>query len=434
MLNFYRTMPHAPRRLALCLSLALLALPGLANDKFARDHSEFEAALHVPFLASDVSNGAAAEARQFTLHFDYPRVAREQAVLWRVDLLSPRGQVLQQWYGIESLQQKAAQVTIAWSGRIKQTSLPDGLYQVRLHARAVDATEVSQRAAVPDAMVASMLAAQPDQVMTQTWPMQLGRPSNTRMPAFNALPSAQNSANSGSSANSLAVPATGSFPYTIYMGNLHSQSNHSDGGGNLATCTSSLPAQSGSFGPADAYAYAAGKGLDFLMVSEHNHYFDGSSSTNASANATTAKNLYQSGLSAAASFNSTHPNFLALYGMEWGVISNGGHLNIFGSKELLGWEYNSSNQLLGDTFVAKGDYAALYTLMRQRGWIGQFNHPADSGQFKFGTTDFGYSADGDQVMTMCEVMDTDAFSHNVTETETVLMNYESGCNKILEAG
>ena len=420
--------PHhhcIPHRLALSLLLALSVPSAFAADKFMRDHSEFEAALHVPFLATRGAN----EAREFTLHFDYPRVATEQAVLWRVDLLSPTGRVLQQWYGIDKLNQQAVQTKLSWAGRKNGAALADGLYQVRLQARALDAASVTRRAGLPNALVQEMLAGAPGEVITQSWPFQLGSPAAVKLPTFQALASGTNN-----SLNGLARPATGSLPYTVYLGNLHSQSNHSDGGGNLATCTSSLPAQSGAFGPTDAFAYGQSKGLDFLMVSEHNHYFDGSSSTNASANPTAAKSKYQSGLSAASSFNSTHPGFLAQYGLEWGVISNGGHLNIFGSKELLAWEYNSSNQLIGDTFVAKGDYAALYTLMRQRGWIGQFNHPADTTQFKINNIDFGYTADGDQVMTMCEAMDTDAFSHNTTESETVMMIYESACNKILEAG
>lgn len=419
-----------PRRMALCVLLAL-ALPGaFATEKFMRDHSEFEAALHVPFLAGRGVN----EAREFSLHFDYPRVATEQAVLWRVDLLSPTGRVLQQWYGIDKLNQQPVQTKISWAGRNSHAGLADGVYQVRLQARALDAALVTRRAGLPNAQVEEILAGAPAEVITQSWPFQLGAPGAVSMPAFQALAGGANTRVANNSTNGLARPATGSLPYTVYLGNLHSQSNHSDGGGDIATCASSLPAQSGTFGPADAFTYAQGKGLDFLMVSEHNHYFDGSSATNASANPTTAKSKYQSGLAAASSFNSTHPGFLAQYGLEWGVISNGGHLNIFGSKELLAWEYNSSNQLIGDTFVAKGDYAALYTLMRQRGWVGQFNHPSDTTQFKINNVDFGYTADGDQVMTMCEAMDTDAFSHNTTETETVMMMYESACNKILEAG
>lgn len=162
--------------------------------------------------------------------------------------------------------------------------------------------------------------------------------------------------------------------------------------------------------------------------------YDGSDSTNTSANPATAKNLYQSGLTAAANFNATHPNFLGIYGMEWGVINNGGHLNILNANELLGWEYNSSNQLIADTFTTKGDYAALYSLMRQRGWIGQFNHPSSSGQFQIAGVPLAYSADGDQAMVACEVLNTSAFSNNTSETETGRSTYESACNKALEAG
>jgi hypothetical protein len=124
--------------------------------------------------------------------------------------------------------------------------------------------------------------------------------------------------------------------------------------------------------------------------------------------------------------------------MEWGVISGGGHMNIFNSNELLAWEYNSSNQLIGDTFTAKSDYAALYTLMRSRGWVGQFNHPnATSGtdrQFVIGNTELAYHADGDEVMVLAEVQNTSAFSSNTTETETSRSSYESAFNKLLERG
>jgi hypothetical protein len=177
-----------------------------------------------------------------------------------------------------------------------------------------------------------------------------------------------------------------------------------------------------------------GKGLDILMASEHNHMYDGSDSTNASASPTTAKSLYQSGLKAATDFNAAHPNFLAVYGLEWGVISNGGHMNIFNTGELLEWEYNSSSQLIGDTYTAKSDYAALYTLMKNRGWIGQFNHPDTTGQFLVNGVPLGYTADGDQAMVLCEVLNTSAFSTNTSETETSRSTYEGACKKALEAG
>jgi hypothetical protein len=72
--------------------------------------------------------------------------------------------------------------------------------------------------------------------------------------------------------------------------------------------------------------------------------------------------------------------------------------------------------------------------MRSRGWVGQFNHPATSGQFLVNGVSLGYSPDGDQVMALCEVLNSTAFSTNVTETETRRSNYEEACNKVLEAG
>jgi hypothetical protein len=72
--------------------------------------------------------------------------------------------------------------------------------------------------------------------------------------------------------------------------------------------------------------------------------------------------------------------------------------------------------------------------MRQRGWVGQFNHPSSSGQFLVNGVPLGYTADGDQAMALCEVLNTSAFSTNTTETETGRSSYEGACNKALEAG
>ena len=221
--------------------------------------------------------------------------------------------------------------------------------------------------------------------------------------------------------------------YAVDLGNLHSQTNHSDGGGALDTCKGSQPPQSAALGPADAYAYAQRHGLDFLMTSEHNHMFDGSDGANAGADPAAVKALYRSGLQAAAAWNVAHPDFLGIYGQEWGVINNGGHLNILNSGELLGWERNKAGELLADTATPKNDYATLYALMRARGWVGQFNHPRD-GQFVIGGKALAWTPDGDAAMLLCEVMNSNAFSVNTDESEPLLSNFEAGCNKLLEAG
>jgi len=425
--------------LALVLSLALGAShPGFASEE---DHREFEATLHAPYTAQ-----AGQEGRTFTLAFSYPFVRQAQNVAWRLELVDPAQRVIQRWQGSERLSGKPVEVKVRWTGRAGDPALKDGVYQVRMVAVA-NGADPHAKAAPSGEELDQLLESEGGERIEQSWDIVVGEPDAAIMPAFSALPTRSGAAAASTtttvsggpgaaqeSATRASVAATASLPYTVYYGNLHSQTNHSDGGGVLTSCTGAQNPQSGAYGPTDAFNYAKGKGLDFLMASEHNHMYDGSDSTNASASPATAKSLYQSGLSAASSYNSAHPGFLAIYGMEWGVISNGGHMNIFNSSELLEWEYNSSNQLIGDTYTAKNDYAALYTLMKTRGWIGQFNHPETSGQFLVNGVPLGYTADGDQAMVMCEVLNTSAFSTNTTENETSRSTYEGACKKALEAG
>jgi len=294
----------------------------------------------------------------------------------------------------------------------------------------VDAGE-DTRGSLSEGAIDALLAEHGNEAIQQEWEISVGQQSVVEMPAFAPM---QTMGVDGTHNAAAKVAATASLPYTVYFANLHSQTNHSDGGGVIGSCTGAQEPLVSPNGPSNAYAYAKGKGLDILMTSEHNHMYDGSSGTNTSASPATAKSLYQSGLTAAANYNAANPSFLAVYGLEWGVITNGGHLNIFNSPELLQWEVNSSGQLIGDTLTPKGDYAGLYTLMRQRGWIGQFNHPETTGQFLVNGVPLAYTADGDQAMVLCEVLNTSAFSNNTTETETGRSSFEGACKKALEAG
>jgi hypothetical protein len=117
---------------------------------------------------------------------------------------------------------------------------------------------------------------------------------------------------------------------SVYFGNLHSHTGYSDG---VQT-------------PADAWFFArntAQTPLDFLAVTEHNH--SGAGKELAS---------YQQGHAQAAAANDDG-EFVAIFGQEWGVAAQG-HVNIFESPVLFGWE--SGNY---DVFVAQGDYANLYS-------------------------------------------------------------------------
>ena len=424
--------------------LLMLAMSsGAAAHASEADHREFEATLHVPYRATLTEDGTPQEARTFTLEFSYPHVQRTQSVFWLVELLGPDGETVQRWHGVERLFKKPLQVQVDWSAQNGRAAVPAGQYRVRMRAIARDSQDArTSKGSVEDAVLQA-LATEGDEAHEQEWELAVGHSVAPAMPGFTAMPTGPASAARARSRTTDgapqrlrqgAAPATASLPYTVYYGNLHSQTNHSDGGGALASCSGAQAPQSAAYGPDHAYAYARNRGLDFLLASEHNHMYDGSDATNTSADAAAAKALYQSGLAMAGNYSSANPGFLAMYGLEWGVINNGGHLNILNANELLGWESNSNGQLLADTATAKGDYAALYTLMRQRGWLGQFNHPATSGQFAAGGVALGYTADGDQAMALCEVLNTSAFSTNTTETETGRSNYESACRKALEAG
>ena len=367
-----------------------------AGNAATLEHREFDATLFAPY------RGDARDARTFTLSFEYPGLQGRRQVAWRLDLVAPTGRRVAQWHGHLSLTGKPLDVAVRWTGVLAGRRPAPGIYHVHLHAAAGSETA------------------------DQTWDIAVGAHAAPALPAFVPLATGR--------ARMLAAPAPGALPYTVYYGNLHSQTRDSDGGGPVATCHGAQDPQTAPYGPDAAYPYAHRHALDILMVSEHNHMYDGSDGTNPDADAAKARAMFQSGLKTARDYTDANPGFLALYGMEWGVIGNGGHLNIFDSDDLLGWEKNAKGELIADTETPKSDYAALYSLMRQRGLTGQFNHPALAGQFVVNGTPLAYTPDGDAVMALCEVVNSSAFSNSETEGETRRSNFEQACNKLLEAG
>jgi len=408
--------------LSAAFGLLSIAAVSISAGAASPDHHEFEAALEAPY------RGDGGDAREFVLHFSYPDALDPATVAWRLRIEDEAGRQVQSWYGEAPFYGKPVDVRVPWDGRDAARRAPAaGHYRVILQAVSGEPLLLRTLPGDLPQRVEQALAVA-GHAIEQQWDIELGAPARPVMPKFAGL------AVGAAGEVAKSTPATGALPYTIYLGNLHSQTNDSDGGGAIASCSSSQPAQSGQYGPADAFPYARNRGLDFLMTSEHNHYFDGSSSTNTSASPTVAHNRYAAGRSAASSFNAANPGFLALYGMEWGVISGGGHLNIVNGNLLANWETNGSGQLIGDLSTPKSNYASLYTTMRSRGWIGQFNHPDTADQFPVGGAVMGYSADGDEVMVAAEILNTSAFSSNTSETETSRSTYESAFNKLLERG
>ncbi len=394
------------------------------------DHHEFEAELLVPFT-SDVASGA----RRFSVTMSYLGAPGGEQFAYRLELVAPDGKVVQTYSGVERFAGKPMTLNFDWAGRTGAT-LPDGVYEARLTAFAADA-DATATGASDEARVQSLRAAADEHGHAPhelSFKFVMGAAPVAKMPAFRAMAQGyQLGQGEQPRAKAMAAAAIASWPYTVYYGSLHGQTNDSDGGGDLSNCNSSQAAQTGEYGPNVAFPYAKSKGLDFFGNTDHNHYFDGSSGLG-TIPAATAKSRYTAGVTIADNYTAANPSFLAMYGMEWGVISGGGHLNIFNSDELYSWEYDPSNQLYGHRFIAKNDYATLYSVMRAAGQVGQFNHPDTSGQYIINGTDFGYTADGDEVMVLAEISNTSAFSNVDDESQQPGSGYESAFRKILERG
>lgn len=392
--------------LAAASSIPARAAPPPATAP-AMEHREFEAMLEAAFAAP-----AAGQMRTFILHFTLPGARKAPAIAWQLSLHYPDGRLLRQWRGRQALRGGSGRVQLAWRAA---SSLPSGIYELRLQAG-----DIRQRRPIAIGQPTLLVAAR------------------APLPSPAAPAAAQPPRHGPAAPTAVQSPSPGpanleGLPYTILYGNLHSQTNHSDGGGDLAHCTGAQAPQTAPFGPEDAYQFAQRQGLQVLLASEHNHMYDGSEGSAPSADPLAARQLYRMGLERAASYSATHPGFIALYGQEWGVISGGGHINILNSPALLGWERSSDGQPFADVVTARNDYRALYAVMNEQGWLGQFNHPKDS-QFPIAGQPLAYSQDGAAVMALCEVMNSHAFSNRTDENETRHSFYDSTCHRLLEAG
>lgn len=131
-----------------------------------------------------------------------------------------------------------------------------------------------------------------------------------------------------------------------YYGNLHAHSGYSDGNQDEATSGLSTPGQ-------NFYYAKSSYHFDFLGISEHNHY---------QAGMKTPLDYHKGQFQAdTANVNGT---FVAMYGMEWGVISNGGHLLIYGYPNLIGWDtIPATNQPDYEVYCSKYNYDSLWKIL-----------------------------------------------------------------------
>lgn len=195
-----------------------------------------------------------------------------------------------------------------------------------------------------------------------------------------------------------------------YFGNMHAHSSYSDGNADNTTKI-----------PADDYAYAkTALCMDFLGISEHNHATAGMSITN-----------WQPGRTQAAA--ATTSTFVGMYGMEWGVISGGGHVIVYGMDSLIGWEAGNY-----DIFVAKSVYTGtggLFDILNRHGGnaLAYLAHP--------NSTDYNnvlgnaYNLSADNAIVGSAVESGPAFSTNTTYTNPgTSMSYLSYYKNMLAKG
>ena len=139
--------------------------------------------------------------------------------------------------------------------------------------------------------------------------------------------------------------------YQFYYGNLHAHSGYSDGNQDSISSGKRTPLQDYQFAAASLHN-------DFLGISEHNHSQAG-------------MHLADYARGRAQATAATTATFVALHGTEWGIISGGGHILVYGVSQLFGWE--SGNY---DVYVARNDYPSLMRQINRRpGAFALFAHP-----------------------------------------------------------
>lgn len=184
-----------------------------------------------------------------------------------------------------------------------------------------------------------------------------------------------------------------------YFGNLHAHSSYSDGNKDSATSLLTTPLQDFNYAKNSQH-------IDFYGISEHNHLNAG----------LTSPSHYHQGIRDAKA--ATTSNFLALYGMEYGVISNGGHVLIYGYDSLLiGWDNGDF-----DSYNAEYNYATLWKKLNKKpSSFAMFAHPAntdyDSIYFK------PYNASFDSAIVGSPFRSGPAFSTNTTYSDPSTSDY-----------
>jgi hypothetical protein len=241
---------------------------------------------------------------------------------------------------------------------------------------------------------------------------------------------AMNKICSGGTKYLTTTPLTGSTAttagasYNHYYGNFHAHSSYSDGNKDNTNNT-----------PAIDYAFAdVSLDMDFLGISEHNHYGAG-----------TKVAEFRTGPSQADTYTAAHAgSFLALYGMEWGVISGGGHVLVYSNvtDSLVGWETGSGTWGSSDNYdiyVAKSNYTGadgLFEIINRRiatkNTFATLAHPNSTDYNNL--SGVAYDASADMAVVGAAVETGPAFSTDVAYGDPSTMSLIGYYQKMLSKG
>jgi len=196
--------------------------------------------------------------------------------------------------------------------------------------------------------------------------------------------------------------------YNYYYGNIHAHTGYSDGNQGANSAYNSARA---------CYQYARQSlHTDYFGISEHNHSMAGM-----------VKSDYHRGILEADSVNQNNV-FSTLFGMEYGVINNGGHVLVYGIDSLIGWEAGNY-----DIYNSEYDYNSLFNLIASRqnafAYLAHMN-----------TTDYGdllsqpYNATWDQAIVGLAMRSGPAFSTDTTYSNPSSSTYNTRFQDLLKKG
>lgn len=194
----------------------------------------------------------------------------------------------------------------------------------------------------------------------------------------------------------------------FYYGNIHSHTAYSDGnkeGSASYDC------------PTESYNYAK-KSLhfDFLGISEHNHAGAGMSLARYADGLAEANLLNQDGV------------FVTLYGMEWGTISQGGHVIIYGYNKLIGWEAGNY-----DIFNEVTDYNGLFQKVARNSTAFAYLAHADPADYD-SLLIKPFKATNDSAIIGMAIRSGPAFSTDTTYNNPSTSSYEARYKEALRQG